>query len=85
MPIKLVKFTARLVGLVVAIVASLWIYRAYLARGLPELQVWHTYEVESEFREKDFPDGITFYQYKELEEVKARLESEVEGMRHRLD
>ena len=54
--------------LIVAIVASLWIYRAYLARGLPELQVWHTHEVENEYRATDFPDGITFPQYKELEE-----------------
>jgi len=46
----------------------LWVYRGYLARGLPELQVWHTHEVENEFRDEDFPDGITFYQYKELEE-----------------
>ena len=68
MPIKLAKTAARFVGLVVAIIAALWIYRGYLARGLPELQVWHTHKVESEFREEDFPDGISFYQYKELEE-----------------
>jgi len=68
MPIKLAKTVARFVVLVVAIVAALWVYRGYLARSLPELQVWHTHEVESEFREDDFPDGITFDQYKELEE-----------------
>jgi len=68
MPIKLAKTVARLLVLIVAIVASLWIYRAYLARGLPELQVWHTHEVENEYRATDFPDGITFPQYKELEE-----------------
>jgi alpha-beta hydrolase superfamily lysophospholipase len=68
MPIRLIKTAARFVGLVVAIIAALWVYRGYLARSLPELQVWHTHEVESEFREEDFPDGISFYQYKELEE-----------------
>jgi len=68
MPIKLAKTVARIVVLLIAIVASLWVYRAYLARGLPELQVWHTHEVESEFRDDDFPDGITFPQYKALEE-----------------
>jgi len=68
MPIKLAKTAARIVVLLVAIIASLWVYRAYLARGLPELQVWHTYEVENEYRATDFPDGITFPQYKALEE-----------------
>jgi len=68
MPIKLAKTAARIFVLLVAIIASLWVYRAYLARGLPELQVWHTHEVQSEFRDGDFPDGITFHEYKELEE-----------------
>jgi alpha-beta hydrolase superfamily lysophospholipase len=72
MPIKLAKTAARLVVqvvvIIVAIIASLWVYRAYLARGLPELQVWHTHEVESEFRDDDYPDGITFREYKELED-----------------
>jgi alpha-beta hydrolase superfamily lysophospholipase len=68
MPIKLAKTAARFVGLVVAIIASLWVYRAHLARSLPDLQVWHTHEVENEFRADDFPDGIRFDQYKELEE-----------------
>lgn len=68
MPVKPVKTAARIVGLIVAIVASLWVYRAHLARSLPELQVWHTHEVQNEFRAEDFPDGISFYQYKELEE-----------------
>ena len=67
MPIKLAKTVARLAVLVVAIVAALWVYRAHLARSLPELQVWHTHEVQNEFRAKDFPEGISFYQYKELE------------------
>jgi alpha-beta hydrolase superfamily lysophospholipase len=68
MPLKLAKTFARIVGLLVAIVASLWVYRAYLARGLPELQVWHTHELINEYRASDFPDGITFPQYKALEE-----------------
>jgi alpha-beta hydrolase superfamily lysophospholipase len=68
MPIRLAKTAARILVLIVAIVASLWVYRAYLARSMPELQVWHTHEVESEFRAADFPDGITFDQYKALED-----------------
>ena len=68
MPIKLAKIAAKLIVLVVAITASLWVYRAWLARGLPELQVWHTHEVGNEFRADDYPDGITFEQYESLEE-----------------
>jgi alpha-beta hydrolase superfamily lysophospholipase len=68
MPIKLLKSGARGVVLIVAIVASLWIYRAYLARGLPDLSVWHTHEMEEEFQARDFPDGIGFQEYAELEE-----------------
>jgi alpha-beta hydrolase superfamily lysophospholipase len=68
MPIKLAKTAARIVVLIVAIIASIWVYRAWLARGLPELQVWHTHEVENEFRDDDFPDGISFGEYKELED-----------------
>src|SRR5210317_2261438 len=68
MPLKLIRTILRLLALVTAVVAALWIYRAWLARDLPELQVWHTYEVQNEFREEDFPEGITFRRYRELED-----------------
>jgi alpha-beta hydrolase superfamily lysophospholipase len=67
MPIKLLKTAARLTGLIVAVIASLWVYRAYLARGLPDLEIWHTYELESEFRAEDFPEGISYQEYAALE------------------
>jgi len=67
MPIRLLKTAARLTGLIVAVIVSLWVYRAYLARSLPDLQIWHTYELESEFRAGDFPEGISYQEYAALE------------------
>ena len=67
-PIELAKTVARVATLIVAIIASIWIYRAYLARGLPELKIWHTHEVQNEFHAEDYPDGISYPQYQALEE-----------------
>jgi len=67
MPVKLVKLAARVMILVVTIVATIWFFRAYLARSLPDLEVWHSYEPEAEFHSKDFPDGVSFAEYRELE------------------
>ena len=78
MPIELAKTVARIATLIVAIIASIWIYRAYLARGLPELKIWHTHEVQNEFHADDYPDGITLTDYKALEErVFAELDAVV--------
>ena len=67
MPLKLIKLAARMVMMVVVVIATIWFFRAYLARSLPDLEVWHSYEPEAEFHAKDFPDGITFSEYRELE------------------
>ena len=78
MPIELAKTVARIATLIVAIIGSIWIYRAYLARGLPELKIWHTHEVQNEFHADDYPDGITLTDYKALEErVFAELDAVV--------
>ncbi|MCH7830865.1 MAG: alpha/beta fold hydrolase [Proteobacteria bacterium] len=67
MPFRALKTTARLIILVGAVIATIWIYRAYLARSLPDLEVWHTYTPMAEFRAADFPDGISFAEYRKLE------------------
>jgi alpha-beta hydrolase superfamily lysophospholipase len=77
MPIELAKTVARIATLIVAIIASIWIYRAYLARGLPELSIWHTHEVQNEFHADDYPDGITLTDYKALE---ARVFDELDAV-----
>jgi alpha-beta hydrolase superfamily lysophospholipase len=77
MPIELAKTVARIATLIVALIASIWIYRAYLARGLPELSIWHTHEVQNEFHADDYPDGITLTDYKALE---ARVFDELDAV-----
>ena len=67
MPFRALKTTARFIILVGAVIATIWIYRAYLARSLPDLEVWHTYTPMAEFRAADFPDGISFAEYRKLE------------------
>jgi alpha-beta hydrolase superfamily lysophospholipase len=59
----------------VAVVATIWLVRAFDARKLPELQVWHSYEAENEFRARDYPDGISLGEYRELED---RLFAEID-------
>lgn len=62
-------FTAlRFLTLVAAIVATIWVYRAWMARSLPDLQIWHTYTPENEFDADDYPDGISLPDYLRLEQ-----------------
>ena len=76
MPTKIIRLATRLVILVIAVIATIWFFRAYLARGLPDLEVWHSYKPEAEFRAKDFPDGISFAEYRDLE---SRLFEELDA------
>ena len=73
----------RLVTLIVrtlTVLASTWISRAVLSLRLPELQVWHRPVLLSEYRARDYPEGVTFAQYRELEsklvaEIRERVEA----------
>ena len=42
---------------------------------MPDLQVWHTYKADNEFRARDYPDGISLGEYRELEQ---RLFAEID-------
>ncbi len=53
--------------MVAALFATSWLTRAYLARDLPDLRVWHTTDLEQEFRARDYRDGISFAEYQALE------------------
>lgn len=78
MPLAALKTAARLFALVLTTVVAIWVYRAHLARDLPELQIWHTYKLESEFKARDYPDGIGFAEYAELEQrIAAELDTAV--------
>ena len=51
-----------------AVIVTSWMTRGYLARGLPPLKVWHTTDLGTEFRARDYRDGISFAEYEELED-----------------
>ena len=71
------KYFYALFAVAVAALASLWFSRAMLARNLPELQAWHSARLESEYRAKDYPQGISFDAYQQLE---ARLAAEIDRL-----
>ncbi len=57
----------RIVALAVTVLATVWLVRGIDSRRMPALQVWHTYNPTNEFRARDYPDGITFAEYQQLE------------------
>jgi len=57
------------------VIATVWIARGLAARNKPDLEVWHTYEAEHAFRARDYPDGISLGEYRELED---RLFTEID-------
>jgi len=42
---------------------------------MPELAIWHTYSLKNEFHAREYPNGIFFQQYQQLE---ARLDAELD-------
>jgi len=72
---RLLRISLRVFALGVTVVFTIWVLRAFDARKLPDLQVWHTYEAENEFRARDYPDGISLGEYRELED---RLFAEID-------
>jgi alpha-beta hydrolase superfamily lysophospholipase len=54
-------------SILAAIIVTSWMTRGYLARGLPPLKVWHTTDLGTEFRARDYRDGISFAEYQALE------------------
>ncbi|MGI9304555.1 MAG: alpha/beta hydrolase, partial [Gammaproteobacteria bacterium] len=72
------KRIGTLIALVLAVLATIWTTRALLSRSLPDLQPWHRPVLESEYRARDYPNGITFSEYRQLEsklaaEIRARI------------
>ncbi|MGI9201766.1 MAG: alpha/beta hydrolase [Woeseiaceae bacterium] len=65
---RLIRFTLWLATLVVAVLTTIWLVRAFESRNKPDMFVWHTYETEQEFRADDYPNGITLGEYLELED-----------------
>jgi len=61
--------------LLIAVIATIWLIRGIDARKKPDLAIWHTYSLQSEFHASNYPDEISFKQYQELE---ARLDRELD-------
>ena len=64
MPVKLVrwlfKWLIRLSVIVVAVVVTIYVVRAFDSRRLPDLKPWHTVVLENEFRADEVPADFDF-------------------------
>lgn len=49
------------------VVSTIWLVRGFEARGKPKLEIWHTQTLENEYHARDYPGGITFEQYQQIE------------------
>jgi len=68
----------RTVFLILAIPATVLLVRAFDARNMPDLQVWHRTDLSQEFRAKQFHATMTFEDYLNLEnKLFAQLDEEV--------
>ena len=56
------------------LLTCIWLFRATESRSLAALQIWHTYRPAEEFRARNFPDGMSFADYRALE---GRLATEL--------
>ena len=72
---RLTRIALRVLVIVLTVIATIWVLRGMAARNKPELEVWHTYEAEHAFRARDYPDGISLGEYRELED---RLFAEID-------
>lgn len=72
---RLLRFAIRTTVIASTVVATIWLVRGFDSRSMPELSIWHSYEPENEFHARDYPDGISFGEYQELE---LRLATELD-------
>ena len=64
---RVTRIALRIFALGVTALATVWLVRGIDSRGMPDLQIWHTYNPSNEFRARDYPDGISFEDYQQLE------------------
>ena len=72
---KVLRSLVRVFAVLLVVIATIWLGRGFEARGMPELAIWHTYSLKNEFHARDYPDGISFQQYQQLE---SRLDAELD-------
>jgi alpha-beta hydrolase superfamily lysophospholipase len=71
----LARIARRVLLIALTVIATIWIVRGMAARNKPDLEIWHTYEAEHAFQARDYPDGISLGEYRELED---RLFAEID-------
>jgi alpha-beta hydrolase superfamily lysophospholipase len=64
----LVRNLVRLAVLLLALPPGILLLRAFDARGMPDLELWHQVELLNEFHSGDDHDGMTFDDYLKLED-----------------
>ncbi len=65
---RILSRLAGLAGIIIAVIATIWLVRAFESRNLPELKLWHQASLENEFNIDDYADGLSLDAYFELEE-----------------
>jgi len=84
----------RIFALLFVIVTTIWLIRGNEARQMPELAIWHTYSMQNEYHARNYPDGIIFSAYQQLEtsldteldeEIYRRIGVEARGRFNRYD
>ncbi len=72
---RLTRIALRILALCVTVLVTIWLVRGIEARNKPDLEIWHTYAAEHAFQARDYPDGISLGEYRELED---RLFAEID-------
>jgi alpha-beta hydrolase superfamily lysophospholipase len=72
---RMMSRLAGLAAIIIAVIATIWLARAFESRNMPELRLWHQVSLDNEFSVDDYPDGLSLEAYLELEE---RLMQELE-------
>jgi alpha-beta hydrolase superfamily lysophospholipase len=57
----------KLALIIIAVIAAIWLVRAFESRNMPELRLWHQASLDKEFKVDNYPDGLSLEAYFELE------------------
>ena len=65
---RMMSRLAGLAAIIIAVIATIWLVRAFESRNMPELRLWHQVSLDNEFSVDDYPDGLSLKAYLELEQ-----------------
>jgi alpha-beta hydrolase superfamily lysophospholipase len=75
---RMMSRLAGLAAIIIAVIATIWLVRAFESRNMPELRLWHQVSLDNEFSVDDYPDGLSLKAYLELEQrLMQELETQV--------